>query len=364
MNQQYLLDIISRRKDGSATVLVRAVLTCLSLPYRIAIWIRNWRYDTGAGVKHVDATVISVGNLTTGGTGKTPHIAMLARKLSNRSNNIAIVSRGYGSQDGKPNDEAIELSWQVDVPHFQNADRVAAAELAIKDTSANCILLDDGFQHRRLARQLDIVLIDATCPFGYGALLPRGLLREPISSLKRADVVVLTRRNLVTDETRQQILDKVEIANPDVVVAETKITVDGLIDSERNRHSLSILHGPVLAVCGIGNPAGFYKTLSDSSVDVCGEIAFNDHHAFTEQDIRQIAAAVHESSATCIVCTLKDLVKIKRQQIGSAPIYALSIKTEFMSGKSEFDRLIDETIDASVIDRVERGLASSDVNAA
>lgn len=359
--KRYLLDIISRRTNGATASLIRAVLACLSLPYRIVIWFRNRRYDSSSSIQKVDATVISVGNLTTGGTGKTPHIAMLAQQVDDKST-VAIVSRGYGSKNGKPNDEAIELSWLVDVPHFQNPDRVAAAESAIKEATADCILLDDGFQHRRLARDLDIVLIDATCPFGYDALLPRGLLREPISSLKRADAVVLTRSNLVTEDTRRSILSKVKKENSQLVIAETKIAVDGLIDSKRSRYPLAILDGPVLAVCGIGNPAGFYKTLAECSVEVHRNKTFNDHHDFTEADIQQIEESARGCNA--IVCTLKDLVKINRKQIGNIPIYALTINVEFVSGKNEFDLLIAKTLGSLLSDKAAHDSASNDANAA
>lgn len=361
MNKRYLLDIISGRTNGLVASLVRTVFTCLSWPYRIAISIRNQCFNSGIGVQQVDATVISVGNLTTGGTGKTPHIALLARHISDKCA-VAIASRGYGSVNGKPNDEAIELSWLVDVPHFQDADRVSAANTAIRDARAKCVLLDDGFQHRRLARDLDIVLIDATCPFGHNALLPRGLLREPISSLARADIALLTRSNLVAENKRTSILSKVKTANPNVVVAETKIAVNGLIDSDRTRYPLSAIEGSVFAVCGVGNPTGFFKTLSENSIDISGTSTFNDHHSFSESDINRIAAEACDCSA--IVCTLKDLVKINRRKIGNIPIFALAINVEFVSGEEEFYQLIEKTIGLSITDTAKSDSGSSDANAA
>ncbi len=151
------------------------------VPYRLLVETRNRHYDRAAdAAKRVPVPVVSVGNLTTGGTGKTPMVAWLARWFQQRGLRPVIVSRGYGSQNGQPNDEARELAEQLpDVPHLQDADRVRGAQQAIAQHGAQVILLDDGFQHRRLHRDLDIVLVDALQPFGSEHLLPRGLLRSP-----------------------------------------------------------------------------------------------------------------------------------------------------------------------------------------
>ena len=148
-------------------------------------WKRSYR---------VAAPVVSVGNLTMGGTGKTPCVEYVAGFYRKHERRVAILSRGYGSQCGGLNDEGLVLSENVpDAPPYQGADRVALARAAIEESESEVLILDDGFQHRRLARDLDLVLIDATRPWGYGFLPPRGLLREPPSSLRRADGVVLTR---------------------------------------------------------------------------------------------------------------------------------------------------------------------------
>ncbi len=158
------------------------------MPYTIAVTVRNRRYDRGAAEVHnVGVPIITVGNLSLGGTGKTPMVKWLAQRFQNAGLRVAIVSRGYGAADGKHNDEALELAQALpNVPHIQNRDRVAAAQRAIGEFKSQLILLDDGYQHRRLGRDLDIVLLDALEPFGFEHVFPRGTLREPLVGLQRA----------------------------------------------------------------------------------------------------------------------------------------------------------------------------------
>ena len=371
MNQQFLLEVIKGNRKGILASLVRLLLFALSFPYRAAVAIRNRRYDSDKGIQRVQATVISIGNLTTGGTGKTPLIALLAQRLAKQSpidSQIAIVSRGYGAKDGQPNDEAMELEWLTGIPHVQNADRVAAANEAIQRFQATCLLVDDGFQHRRLARDLDIVLIDATCPFGYDHLLPRGLLREPASSLKRANAVVLTRTNLVLAAEIQAIKLRINEANPTVVVAETQTVANGLIDANRERHDLSAITGPVFGVCGIGNPDGFIQTLQSNSVEVASQKFFVDHHAYCDNDLQEIERLAAASGSKAIICTLKDLVKINRQRLGDIPVFALVINIEFVSGGEDFFELLNAAVTTTdspaVVNAAQHDSDSTDANAA
>ncbi|MBU6174878.1 MAG: tetraacyldisaccharide 4'-kinase, partial [Planctomycetes bacterium] len=166
------------------------MLWCASQPYAAAVTLRNWAFDRGfKKTIGVEIPVVSVGNLTAGGTGKTPTVAFLAKWFRAQNKRVAILSRGYGAGSDGRNDEAKELEITLpDVPHLQSPDRIASARIAVDELGMELLLLDDGFQHRRIGRDLDIVLLDAREPFGFGHLLPRGLLREPLRSLKRADV--------------------------------------------------------------------------------------------------------------------------------------------------------------------------------
>ena len=181
-------DLVSGRRKGLLATLARGVLRVVEVPYTIAVSMRNRRYDRGtAEVHNVGVPIITVGNLTLGGTGKTPMVKWLAQRFQNAGLRVAIVSRGYGAAEGKHNDEALELAQALpNVPHIQNRDRVAAAQQAIREFKSQLMLLDDGFQHRRLGRDLDIVLLDALEPFGFEHVFPRGTLREPLAGLQRA----------------------------------------------------------------------------------------------------------------------------------------------------------------------------------
>ncbi len=187
--------ILSGQRRDLLAVAARGMLSVAEVPYRAAMACRNRRYERGwAEIHRVSVPVVSVGNLTVGGTGKTPFVAWLAQWFRDQGIRVSLVSRGYGGQTGGGNDEARELEQRLpDVPHVQSPDRVAAARIAIDELATQLIILDDGFQHRRIGRDLDVVLIDATQPFGYGHVLPRGLMRESKRGLSRADVVALTR---------------------------------------------------------------------------------------------------------------------------------------------------------------------------
>ncbi len=174
MGMDYRSLMSGARKDPWAGCL-RGGLHAASWLYGAAVGIRNRRYDRQAAEIHrCGVPVISVGNLTTGGTGKTPIVCYLSRWFRQRGIRVAIVSRGYGRGEADVNDEALELHSRLpDVPHVQDPDRVEAARIAVEELQTQLILMDDGFQHRRLHRDLNLVVIDATCPFGYGHLLPR-----------------------------------------------------------------------------------------------------------------------------------------------------------------------------------------------
>ncbi len=201
--RDHYLRLISGAARGPMPTLERLALRAASLPYGLAVRLRNAAYRLGwLSSRRVGVPVVSVGNLTAGGTGKTPCVAYVARYYRRLDRCVAILSRGYGGAGGR-NDEALVLEEELpDVPHLQGADRVALAATAIEELESEVLVLDDGFQHRRLARDLDLVLVDATEPWGHGYLLPRGLLREPASALRRAGVVLLTRCDQVPAEQR------------------------------------------------------------------------------------------------------------------------------------------------------------------
>ena len=181
-------EIVSGRRQGLTASLARAALGALEVPYTTAVRLRNRHYDRSpSAVQRVPVPVVSIGNLTLGGTGKTPTVEWLARWFADRQVRVGLASRGYGSKPGAPNDEALELAQKLPgVPHVLDRDRVRGAQQLIDQFGCELIILDDGFQHRRLGRDLDIVLIDALEPVGFGHVFPRGTLREPLEGWSRA----------------------------------------------------------------------------------------------------------------------------------------------------------------------------------
>jgi tetraacyldisaccharide 4'-kinase len=336
-------EIVSERRRGLAPGLLRGVLRAAELPYSLAVGWRNRRYDRGhADVTRVSVPVISVGNLTLGGTGKTPMVKWLAQWVKARGIAVAVVSRGYGANGNGFNDEALELQQSLaNIPHVQNPDRVAAAQRAIDEFGGQLVLLDDGFQHRRLARDLDIVLLDALEPFGHEHVFPRGMLREPLAGLQRADVVCLSRADAIPAKERDVIRRRVEQVAPNSAWCEATHAPVALINTSGGLQQLSLLAGKrVAAFCGIGNPAGFRHTLESTGATLAAWREFPDHHTFGPTDWNELSSLVARSNAELVVCTQKDLVKIRQEQVTGRPLWALTIELQFLTGQ--------ETLEAKV----------------
>jgi tetraacyldisaccharide 4'-kinase len=295
---------------------------------------RSWKQSY-----HVAAPVVSIGNLTTGGTGKTPLAAWITRWARQAGLRVVLVSRGYGSRSGSANDEALELASQLpDLVHLQQADRVAAAVRAISEFHAQLVLLDDGFQHRRLRRDLDIVLLDALEPFGFDHVLPRGLLRESVTGLRRAHLVGLSRANLVSPQQREAVRRRVQALAPQASWVELSHEVVALRQASGQERSWRELVGkPVAAFAGIGNPEGFRRGLVECGYEVVAWREFPDHHAYATSDLEALARWAEQATPrpAAIVCTHKDLVKIPVDRLGDLPLEALRVEAKFLAGEQE-----------------------------
>jgi tetraacyldisaccharide 4'-kinase len=342
--------LLSGQWRGPVAAALRGMLRLAEWPYGWVVRNRNRRFDRGGRVERVAAPVISVGNLTVGGTGKTPFVAWLARWFAERQMAVTIISRGYGSQRGAPNDEALELAARLpDVPHLQNPDRVAAAEQALQASARQVLILDDAFQHRRLARDLDIVLLDALEPFGYEHLLPRGLLREPVESLSRAQVVALSRSDAVDDARRRAIEQRVRSLAPQAVWLELVHRPVGLVSANGKHLDFSELQfGSVAAFCGIGNPAGFRHTLTQCGICPQGFLDLPDHCAYDEATLDRITSWLTAlAGVNDVICTRKDLVKIPRDELAGKRLWALEIELEISRGREDLERLLEQTVATS-----------------
>ena len=338
-------EIVSGRQTGIGPAVVRSALSGAELPYTWAVRWRNRRYDRGKATIHrVAVPVISVGNLTLGGTGKTPMVQWIVRWLCGRGIPVAIVSRGYGAQRGQKNDEARELGQSLpDVPHVQHRDRVAAATAAIATTSAQVIVADDAFQHRRLARDLDLVLIDALEPFGFGHVFPRGTLREPLEGLRRAAIVCLTRADMVDERQRRAIEAEVRNIHPDVAWCEVAHQPCELLSASGERVSCtSLVDQPVAAFCGIGNPVAFHHTLTRIGCRIVGWREYPDHHSYTSDDLDSLRTFVSESGAALAACTHKDLVKLGIDRLEGIPLWAVRVEMDVRRGSEHLESALEQ----------------------
>lgn len=338
INEAYHRALVSGQLRGLKATLFRIGLRCLATGYGWGVRLRSLAFKWGLlRSTRVSAPVVSLGNITTGGTGKTPFAAFVAQWFRERGLRVAFLSRGYGADPGAVNDEALVLNQLCpDVPHLQNPDRIASARIAIEELESQLLILDDGFQHRRLARDLDVVLIDATNPWGYGALLPRGLLREPLSALKRADLIVITRVDDASLEQVQQIRQRLAHIRGTFECVEVSFPPQRLINSNGETAEWSSLaKDRIAAFCGIGNPTAFQNLLQRNGLPVAGKSfrVFPDHHRYTREDVDRLRAWADELGSPVILTTQKDLVKLELAQLNRSPLWAVEIGTRLHAGR-------------------------------
>ena len=304
---------------------------------------RNAMFDRGVFcVMDPPVPVISVGNLCSGGTNKTPMVDMLARRLSGWGLSVGIVSRGYGGRVTSPlwvgqggdssdravtGDEPLMLATRLpDVKVVVSRDRHEGAEY-LRELGAEVVVADDAFQHRRMGRDLDIVLIDATCPFGNGKLFPAGILRERPDSLARADIVILTKTELAGDKDDGIKRKLTKWISPDAVFTARvdveswmEFTPDGLREYPPG-DGRSAPDGRFVSFSAIGNPQSFYRSLLALGLDIAENRAFRDHHRLEWSDVDDLERAVSRLGATALVCTEKDLQNMPRGLTLLCPLY-------------------------------------------
>ncbi len=362
MNEHEYRKIVAGVKGGVGACFLRFVFGLCSRVYSILIRIRNTRYDRGKSRIHrSDAAVISVGNITVGGTGKTPFVIWLCRYLEERFGEhfkTVILTRGYKTDgsNGKVSDEPALLSDKC--PHAKliiNSDRVDGANQAVKQFSNPVIVLDDGFQHRRLGRDINIVMIDATCPFGYGKLLPAGLLREPVKSLTRAHAAVITKTNEITEEQVEKIESQISSVNPGIAIIQSfykAVCIRTLKETELNFEHIK--GKKTFVFCGIANPDSFLHSVEELEVEQVGSAFYNDHHVYSAVDVKDICEQAKFLNAEIVLTTEKDWTKIEPFKSVIAPyLFAshfgyIEIEMRIAAGENELKGLIQKAIEGKI----------------
>ena len=359
--QTYLYKLVhDKNKKSIPAKLFLGVLYSFSLIYRslVNFQLNLYKWGIAKQVK-LDCFVISIGNITVGGTGKTPTAKLLARYIRDLGYKVAILNRGYrakwkgevgivshGNQvfmsADQAGDEAYLLARSLpDIPVLIGTDRTITGKYAVDNFNVDVVILDDGYQHWQLKRDLNILLVDAINIFGNGHMLPRGTLREPLNHLNRADVCLLTKVDQASKSACKEIRDTLAKYNDHALVVESThkplgfVEIGNLFSRKPNEIlSVDMMKGhKVIAMSAIGNPASFEQTLNDIGAVITESLRFPDHHDYTEEEIRDVMHQAEEQGAEAIIITDKDAVKIpetllcKKRPI---PIYIISIEVTFI----------------------------------
>jgi tetraacyldisaccharide 4'-kinase len=306
-------------------------------------------YQTGALAAHrIDAPVISVGNITTGGTGKTPLVEWLARTMAQQGRRVCILTRGYGranpdarvvvsdgervltnAREGGDEPRLLAENLQGVAAVISDADRVSAARWARAALGSEVFILDDGFQHLRIARDLNILTIDATNPWGGGRLLPRGRLREPLGGLARADCIVITRADQARDLSSLKERARSLSGGRPVLLASTRVKeMRALSNTADEDAPVTVSRSkPVAAFCAIGNPQSFFTQIRGLGHTLSYTRALPDHHVYTQRDVDAIELEARRVGAQLLLTTAKDAVKLRSLRLG-LPCYVVEVEIE------------------------------------
>lgn len=342
---------IVRGEDRSpAGALARAGLALAAGPYRAAVGARNFTFNRKLrrGVA-LGRPTISVGNLTAGGTGKTPMVVEVVTRLRRMGERPAVLLRGYGDDETHELQSLVNPRGDDVTPVEANPSRAAAAaDVLAHHPGISAFVLDDAFQHRQVRRDLDLVLIDATDPFGGERLLPRGLLREPMVNLRRADAVIVTRSDQLEPEALAPLDARIESLTGHAPIAHAASAWSAW-RGERDEPPLDALRNSrVIAGCGIGNPGAFERQLREHVGEVVALEVRNDHHAWTGDELAALLARARACDAV-VVTTEKDWVKwrpLLAQLEDDAPVavYRPVLTTRFLDGAERFATLLSETM--------------------
>jgi tetraacyldisaccharide 4'-kinase len=331
------------------------VLLLCSALYGLVVRLRRVLYQLHVfRTRSLPCRVISVGNITLGGTGKTPVVIQISKLLSRRGKRPVVISRGYGRGEenellvvsdgrkiavdaGRGGDEPFLIASKLPgVPVVVGADRYRAGMLAIERFRPDVLVLDDGYQHVRLGRDLNIALLDASDPFGNGRLFPAGILREPLSALNRADIVLITRADGAADpESLKTVVHRISGAT---IFTSRQVPVDLVDDMTGATRPLTALRGAsVLAFSGIARPASFFSLLRDLGAVVRTELRYPDHYRYVASDLDAITRRATDEKLDMIITTEKDAVRLR--PLKPKGIWSLRIEQQIVEAE-EWERMV------------------------
>ena len=333
--KKYIYSLMTDKRDDFIAKLFKFILYLASLIYALAIYLRALFYKFGIfKAEKANLKVISVGNITLGGTGKTPFVIMLAKIFAEEmKKNVCVLIRGYGWDE-----QAMLKKNLPDIPVLVGENRARSCRRAIRLYGSDTALLDDGFQHWELERDLNIVLIDSRNPFGNGSLFPRGILREPKESIKRADIVVFTKVPKTGNDINK-LKEELKAINEKLVFAEARHEPEHFYNPrKKDIVGLDSVKGKrVILISSIGDPAYFEDTIKGLSADIAEHIIFPDHHDYRAKDIDKIKAICGERKFDYLVTTEKDAIKLNRMGffLGEYILLILVVEMAIIKGKEE-----------------------------
>ena len=342
--RKIIYNLATDKSKGFIAGLAKFILFLLSLVYglviRILIFLNRLKQ------KRLNCKVISVGNITLGGTGKTTLVEYIACFLKEHGRKVAILSRGYKRKKGEAGDEPFMLSEKLkDIPVIVNANRIKGARQARELHGVDTLILDDGFQQWKLKKDLEIVSIDAINPFGNRSMIPRGILREPLSSLKRADIFIITKTNLSKDV--DYVRRALEQINPESLTCESIHKPLSFYCLSNPREALDVygLEGkPAVLFSGIGDPDSFEKLIKILGINIALTFRFDDHHNYTLGDLEKIFSDAKAKGNLKIITTQKDAARLSSLALAqdlTAQILVLNIGLVITKEQKEFhDRLL------------------------
>jgi len=355
--RSFIEKLINVRSSGIGVHLLLLPLTLCAGLFKCVVLVRTYLYTHNIIRSHsIPCSIITVGNITVGGTGKTPAVCHIARHLHDEGHRVVVLTRGYrGKRTDTPHlvsdgetvlsdvesagDEALMMAEKLSgIPVLAGKDRVAAAHMAVQLFQAGIIVLDDGFQYHRLYGNVDVVLVNARNPFGNKFLLPRGTLREPVSALKRAAVIVITKSE-TSAEVRDKISNTIKHYNPNALIFTSRYRPVCLRRvSEAGGIDLDALIGKrVAGLCSIGDPESFFALLEALQVELTEKIVFADHHLYQSLDYRAIQQRC--SRAEFVITTEKDIAKIDRNMIEKEKFLVMEIEPVIEGETLFFEKL-------------------------